>query len=66
MAPGSTGRGRFLVASSADGGVRVFDTATGEQVIAYEVCTDLGGLLSLARERVTRELTPEERDTYLG
>jgi len=52
------------IAFDADGELLV-----GGQDGAGRVTCECGGfdeLLSLARERVTRELTPEERTTYLG
>jgi hypothetical protein len=34
--------------------------------VTCDLCIELDRLVPLARERVTRELTPEERATYLG
>jgi WD40 repeat protein len=51
----SFGRGGSLIVAGADGAFR----ATCDQ------CAGFDELLALARERVSRELTPEERATYL-
>ena len=43
-----------------------FGTGRPETLIyRCELCTDLNGLLTLARDRVTRQLTDEERGRYL-
>jgi hypothetical protein len=39
---------------------------TGAGRVTCDLCIELDRLVPLARERVTRELTPEERATYLG
>ncbi len=36
------------------------------RVYRCDICRDFDGLVTLARERATRELTPEERETYLA
>ena len=36
-----------------------------EQIYACEECGSIEDFLALARTRVTRELTPEEREKYL-
>ena len=41
-------------------------TPGGARIFLCDVCGSFDELLALARERVTRELTPEERATYLG
>ena len=48
--------GRFVVTASWDGTAQIF---------ACELCGSIEALLALARTRVTRELTCEERQTYL-
>lgn len=48
--------GKFVVTASEDN--------TG-QIYACEICGSVGDLLALARTRVTRELTREEREEYL-
>lgn len=48
--------GKFVVTASEDKTARIF---------ACEVCGSIEDLLALARTRVTRELTPEEREKYL-
>jgi len=35
------------------------------QTYACEICRSIEDLLTLARTRVTRELTPEEQERYL-
>src|SRR6266542_2630871 len=49
--------GGWVATGSDDGSARIY---------ALNVQTSLADLLARARERVTRELTPEERDKYLG
>jgi WD40 repeat protein len=48
--------GKFVVTASAGGTTEIF---------ACEICGSIEDLLALARTRVTRELTCEERQTYL-
>ena len=38
----------------------------GTRIYRCEVCTDFEGLVALARSRITRELTAEESQIYLG
>lgn len=48
--------GRFVVSAGKDGAVQVYDC---------DICGDLPALMALAPDHVTRELTAEERRTYL-
>jgi len=48
--------GKRIVTASEDGTARIY---------ACDICVPLEGLLSIARNRVTRELTAEERKKYL-
>jgi len=48
--------GRFIVTASSDKTARIY---------ACEVCRPIPEALALARTRVTRSLTPEEREKYL-
>jgi WD40 repeat protein len=51
---------------SADGNrVLIASTDGKARIYSCEVCASIGDLLALAQKRVTRELTPEERDKYL-
>ena len=52
----------------APDGPTVLVTSIGGRGGTYpcDVCTDIDGLLQLAEERSVRQLTPEERATYLG
>lgn len=45
-----------IATGGTDGTVRFFE---------YQVCQPAGALLTLARTRVSRELTPTERDRFL-
>lgn len=47
---------QFILAESYGGGIKVF---------SCEVCASLDQLLTLAQARITRQLTPEERQIYL-
>jgi WD40 repeat protein len=48
--------GRWLLTTGFDGTARIY---------SCDVCASLTDLLALARDRVTRQLTPEERHKYL-
>jgi WD40 repeat protein len=48
--------GKFVLTAIADGTAYVY---------GCEICASLEDLLAIARTRVTRELTSEERKTYL-
>ena len=50
--------GRTIATMDADGVIRLWDTCTD--------CENPDALMALAKTRVTRELTPIERTTYLG
>ena len=45
---------------------RVADVRGITRIYACDLCASFEGLLTLAETRVTRELTPQERATYLG
>jgi WD40 repeat protein len=49
-------KGMFVVTASADGTARIY---------ACDICVSWKELMGFARTRVTRELTPEEREKYL-
>jgi len=63
---GSADNARTSVAFSQDG-ARVATGTTGGQVLVYpcEVCGSAADLVALARSRVTRALTPDERKRYI-
>jgi len=53
--------GKSIVTASADSTARVWDATTGSEA---QLPDSLDELLKLASKRVTRELTPEERQKY--
>ena len=59
--------GRVTSAAFSPDGTRVVTVSRDGTARIYvcEVCVPIEGLLALARTRVTRDLTPEERAIYL-